>query len=135
VSPDGARRLLQALFAVLGATAIVTGTFSVLTGSGAQVEGAEAVPSVESELRFYAAFWIGYGAAALWVAPRVERETLAVRALAAILFIGGIGRAIAWIDAGQPHALYIVLLCLELLLPAVMLLGQRALANRERATG
>jgi hypothetical protein len=123
------KRLLQALVTALGVTAMVTGVFAVLTGPGAQVDGSEAAPSVESEYRFYAAFWIGYGAAALWVAPRVDREPVAVRALAVVLFAGGVARAIAWIASGRPHALFIVLLGLEFVIPVLVLVLQRQLAE------
>ncbi len=125
----GARRakaLLQALFAVLGVVGIAAGIFAVLTGPDGQFDGAPANPSVESEFRFFAAFWAAYGVASLWVAPRIEGEQLAVRALAAFLFAGGVARGIGWIAEGRPDALYVVLMGLELMIPiAVFLLLSR----------
>jgi hypothetical protein len=118
---------LRAILTLIGLTATLTGIFAVLTGSSGQVGGTQAAPSVESELRFFAAFWIAYGAAALYVAPRAVREIHAVRALALFLFLGGIARAIAWIADGRPNTLFIVLLALELLLPPSMLLLQRSI--------
>jgi Domain of unknown function (DUF4345) len=120
-------RLLRGLLTLIGLTATLTGIFAVLTGSSGQADGAQATPSVESELRFFAAFWIAYGAAALYVAPRVAREIHAVRALAVFLFLGGVARGIAWIADGRPQALFIVLLALELLLPPAILLLQRSM--------
>ena len=118
---------LRAIFVLIGLTATLTGIFVVLTGSSGQVDGAQAAPSVESELRFFAAFWIAYGAAALYVAPRAVREIHAVRALALFLFLGGIARAVAWIADGRPHPLFVILLALELLLPPLILLLQRSI--------
>lgn len=114
----------------LGVVAIVAGLFAVLTGTGGQLDGSAATPSVESEFRFFAVFWAAYGAAALWVAPRIERETAAVRALALFLFAGGLARVIASIASGRPHSFFIGLMLLELLLPFVMVLGQSRLRNR-----
>jgi hypothetical protein len=119
--------LLRALITLIGITAIVTGIFVVLTGSSGQVDGTQAAPSVESELRFFAAFWVAYGAAALYVAPRAVRDIHAVRALALFLFLGGVARGIAWIADGRPHTLFVVLLVLELLLPPSILLLQRSI--------
>ena len=118
---------LRAVLTLIGITAIVTAAFVILTGSSGQVDGSQAAPSVESELRFFAAFWLAYGAAALYVAPRAAREIHAVRALALFLFLGGVARGIAWIADGRPHALFIVLLAFELLLPPFILLLQRAI--------
>ena len=119
--------MLRGLLTLIGITAIATGAFAVLTGSSGQVDGSQAAPSVESELRFFAAFWIAYGAAALYVAPRAVREIHAVRALALFLFLGGVARGIAWIADGRPQALFVALLVLELLLPPVILLLQRSI--------
>jgi len=116
---------LRALVTLIGVTATLTGLFVVLLGSSGQVDGAQAVASVESELRFFAVFWIAYGAVALWVAPRVEREVHIVRALAFFLFLGGVARGIAWIADGRPHPLFVGLLVLELLIPVALLLLQR----------
>ena len=127
------KRLLQALFAALGVVPILTGLFAVLTGPGGQVDGEAVNASVESEFRFFASLWIAFGAVALWVAPRVDRETRVVRALALILFSAGLARAIAWIAAGTPHWSFLLLLCLELLLPPLILYLQAQLLRARAA--
>lgn len=127
-----AASLLRGLFTVMGAVVIATGVWSVLIGSDGQIGDAAATPDVETEFRFYAVFWIGFGAASLWIAPQVECRPGMVRALAALLFLGGIARGIAWVDEGRPHAFYIVLLALELLIPVAVLLLQRRMAGLQR---
>ena len=91
----------------------------------------EANASVESELRYFAAFWIAYGAIALRVVPHVASATTTVRALALFMFIGGLGRVLAWIDVGRPHALFIVLMGAELLLPGILVALQARIARRQ----
>jgi hypothetical protein len=117
-------RALSALLLVAGAVPIVTGVFTVLTGAGGIPGENETSASVESELRFFAVFWIAYGATVIWTAPRAARETTLVRALMAVLFLGGIARAIAWAAEGHPHGLFIVLMAIELLLPPAIVLWQ-----------
>jgi hypothetical protein len=129
VSFRSSKRLLQALFGALGVVSILTGLFAVLTGPGGQVDGEAVNASVESEFRFYASLWVAFGAAALWVAPRVDREAAVVRLLAVILFSAGLARTIAWIAAGTPHWSLLFLLGLELLLPPLILYLQAQLVR------
>jgi hypothetical protein len=133
MSFESRKRALRVLFTGLGVVPILTGLFAVFAGPGAQVDGESVNTSVESEYRFFAALWVAYGVAALWVAPRVDRETIAVRALALILFSAGIARAIAWIAAGRPHWSFLALLSLELLIPPLILHWHGALLRMRPA--
>lgn len=87
-------------------------------------------PSVESELRFYAAFYVAYGIVALRVAPRADRDILAVRALAGALFLAGLARACGWLAVGKPHGLQRGLLAIELAAPPLIIAWQAQLAER-----
>ena len=122
-------RLLSAFLYAGGAVPVLTGIYAVLTGSGGIPGENEAGASVESELRFYAVLWIAFGAALIWTAPRAARETKLVRALMAVLFAGGIARAIAWAAEGRPDGLFVVLLVLELAIPPLVVLWQRRVAR------
>lgn len=119
--------LLRAVFTVLGAVALVAGLVSVLGGPDAQIDGMGANPSVESEFRFYAWYWSAFGVACLWVARRVEREPTVVRGLALFLFAGGLTRIVSWVAEGRPHAVYLVLMALELTIPIMIVAAQRRL--------
>jgi hypothetical protein len=106
--------------------AVVAGAFAVLTGPEGQLGGEAVSASVESEYRFYAALWIGYGAAAWTLAPRVEREPAILTWLMAVLFAAGLARVVAWVAAGTPEAPFLVLMGLELGIPPALLLMRRA---------
>jgi hypothetical protein len=86
-------------------------------------------PSLESELRYYAAFYVAYGAFALHVAPRADRDTAAVRALAGALFLAGLARAGGWLAAGRPHGLQRGLLVVELAAPPLVVAWQGRVAH------
>jgi hypothetical protein len=120
---DGMRLFGRALCA-LSVVPIATGLYGVLTGSGGIEDGAASV-NVESELRFLYALWIAYGAAVLYVGLRAPDSREAVAALAAVLFATGVARAVAWIAEGRPDAPFVVLMVLELAIPAVLVLWQR----------
>ena len=132
MSPQRSRQLLQGLLVAVGVTPIATGIYAVLTGTDGIPGDAAASANIDSELRFFAAFWIAYGVAALRVAAQVERQTLAVRALALVLFAGGIARVVAWIASGRPDALFLVLLALELLIPPLMVSWQSRVARQRQ---
>ncbi len=73
------RRGLQILLTVIGVVACVAGTLSAFFGSYIQLDHGTVVPSVDSELRFYAAWYIFAGAALLHAAPRAEQAAFTIR--------------------------------------------------------
>jgi Domain of unknown function (DUF4345) len=101
------------------------------------IAGAKSLPgqgsanaAVESELRFYAAFYVAYGLAVLRVAPRADTDTHAVRALAGALLVAGLSRALGWLAVGRPHTLQRGLLVIELAAPPLITVWQARLASR-----
>ena len=120
-------RGLRAAFYVGGAVATSAGLHTIVAG-GRSLPGRElANPTLESELRFYAAFYVTYGLAALRVAPRADRDTAAVRALAGALFLAGLARAGGWLAVGKPPLLQRALLAIELAAPPAIVIGQAQL--------
>ena len=79
-----------------------------------------AAPNVDSELRFYAVFWIAYGAVLIHVARNFDKTSHLVPLLAALFFIGGIGRLLSLVLVGAPHQLFIILMIVELALPPML---------------
>jgi Domain of unknown function (DUF4345) len=123
-------RGLRVLWTILGVVAVVFGTVTVLTGGGL-VPGVVDLPaSVDSELRFYGAWYVGAGVVVLRSVRRIESEGRVVRAVCAILLLAALGRALSMIFVGRPHALYVVLLIIEVAIPVVVLPWQAVAARR-----
>jgi hypothetical protein len=120
----GTRTLRAALY-VGGLIATAAGGHTAIAGARSLPGEDLATPALESELRYYAAFYAAFGLATLRVASRAEPAPGAVRALAAVLFGGGVARAGGWIAAGRPHALQRALLAVELAAPPALLAWQR----------
>lgn len=120
---------LRAAFYVGGAVATAAGLHTVITGARSLPGQALANPSIESELRYYGAFYAAYGVAALSVAPRADNDATAVRGLAGALFGAGLARALAWRAAGKPHPAQRALLAIELAAPPVLVVWQARLAG------
>ncbi|MEA2466386.1 MAG: hypothetical protein QOJ57_512 [Thermoleophilaceae bacterium] len=129
VSRSFTSRALRTAFYGGGIVATTAGLHTAIAGAKSLPGQAPANPTLESELRFYAAFYVAYGLAALRVAPHADRDTNTVRALAGALFAAGLARAGGWLAAGKPHELQRALLAVELALPPLIVAGQERLAR------
>jgi hypothetical protein len=118
------RNALRAVHYAGGAVATAAGLHTVIAGARSLPGQSAANPSVESELRFYAAFYVAYGLAALRVAPRADRDATTVRALAGTLFLAGLARAGGWLGVGRPHGVQRALLAIELAAPPAIVVCQ-----------
>jgi hypothetical protein len=121
---------VRALFYIAGAVATVAGLHTAIAGARSIAGQGAANASVESELRFYAAFYVAYGLAVLRAAPRADDDAVAVRALAGALFLAGLARAGAWRAAGKPHPGQRALLAIELAGPPAVVGWQARRAAR-----
>jgi hypothetical protein len=115
------RRGLQVILMILGVVALVFGTLAVVAGTALIPDGGEAAPSVDSELRFYAAWYAAAGVVLLRVARRIETEGATIRAICALFFVGGCGRVLSIIAVGTPHPFFVTLMAVELAIPAVII--------------
>lgn len=80
---------------------------------------------MDSEDRFYAALFLGFGAAIVWCAGALEARRDVLHALLATFFAGGVARLISWAAMGQPAALFVGLGAVELILPPVLWVATR----------
>jgi hypothetical protein len=124
------RGALKGVFYVGGAVATAAGLHTIVAGAKSLPHQKPANPSVESELRFYAAFYVAYGVAALRTASRADRETANVRALAGALLLAGLARAGGWLAVGRPQRLQLALLFIELAAPPPIVAWQARVAAR-----
>ena len=120
MAPSVSRIALRATLYVGGGVATTAGLHTVIAGARSVPGEGRANPSLESELRFYGAFYAAYGLVALHVAPRADAETQTVRALAGTLLLAGLARAGGWLATGRPHSVQRGLLAIELAAPAAI---------------
>ena len=82
-------------------------------------------PNVDSELRFYAVFFVVFGILMVQSARHLERYSARIPFLLALFFAGGAARAISFFMVGPPHALFILLMGIELIAPPLLWLAWR----------
>jgi hypothetical protein len=128
---------LRLLLAVLGASAVLIALSILFTGAEATARfgersfealagpspapSAEWAPTMDSELRFYAALWGAYGLLLLLTARDYEGRASWVPWLATVFFAGGVGRVLSWVSVGAPHPFFLMLMATELIVPPVLI--------------
>lgn len=123
-------RALQVLLTTLGLVAIVFGAVTVLSGGALILDAGDVSASVDSELRFYAAWYVGLGVLLLWTVRRVESAGTTIRAVCAVLLLAAAGRVLSIIAVGTPHPLYLTLMAIEFAIPLVIVPWQAVVARR-----
>ena len=121
---------LVALLATLGVVATFEGTRGVVQGARQVVAGGPVSANVDSEYRFYSAWYAVLGVLLLGAARRPEHETRLVRACAGGFLLAGSGRLLSARTAGPPHPLQRALMAVELVLPAVLVPWQARVAGQ-----
>jgi hypothetical protein len=110
---------LKWLMLIMAAACVVIGAFHFALGVDSVPGEGGAGATVDNRERYYGAIFLGYGLAWFWVARRAPIPASAVRWLAGIFLLGGVGRALSVVVHGWPQWFQTVLMAVELLLPAV----------------
>lgn len=125
-----ARRLLAAFVAVFGAVCCTIALAHVVLGPAAIPGSVPVNATMDSEDRFYAMLFLGFGAAMIWCSRDLQKRSGTFRYLLLVFFLGGIARLVSVAAVGLPAPLFVMLGGTELLLPP--LLWFTHLATRER---
>jgi hypothetical protein len=111
---------------LIGVVAIVAGTVSVIFGASVIPARGEVSASVDSEMRFYAVWYVAAGVIALRSSRRIDASGAVIGGLALCFGAAGCARALSWAVVGRPHMTTIVLMAVELALALVLVLAARA---------
>jgi hypothetical protein len=126
------KRILQIVTAILALVPIATGVIGML-GLNDPIYAAMDLPKnalLDSNLRFFAGFWLGMGLAMMWLVPRIDSQTLLFRAIWIAIFIGGIGRLLSIFLIGPPPLPFIGFTALEIFGAPIFIAWQSSVANR-----
>lgn len=75
---------------------------------------------MDSEDRFYATLFLGFGLAHVWAAQDLAQRGSTVLAMQKVFFAGGVARIISAVSVGPPIPLFIFLGALELVIPPLV---------------
>jgi Domain of unknown function (DUF4345) len=122
-------RGLGALLAVLGSVATAEGLRGVAQGTRQVIDGGPVSPNVDSEYRFFSAWYAALGVLLISAARRPEREARVVRAAAGGFLVAACGRALSARTVGRPHQVQRALMAVEFALPAILVPWQARVAR------
>jgi hypothetical protein len=147
---NGVKAMLLALRILLGALGVsaifvsasmlalgAQETVAAVQGGGAMWHAsgpmdAAWLATMDSQVRFYAAFWGAYGVLLVIIVTNTEPHLNLIPWLAAVIFAGGVGRAISRLTVGAPYPSSTGLMVAELLAPLIMILLWWGVRRRRR---
>lgn len=110
-------RLFAALIALFGAICCLIALAHIAIGPAVIPGSLPVNATMDSEDRFYATLFLGFGAAIIWCSRDLAARSQAFGALLLLFFLTGIARIISALAVGLPGPLFILLGGLELVLP------------------
>ncbi len=96
------KRLLQFVILLAGCVPVAAGLLGAL--EGAAFMGGGLGPGGDSQFRYLSGLLLGIGLVFWGCIPSIGRRTETVRALAIVVVMGGLARAVGWISHGDPGA-------------------------------
>ncbi|MEV3988657.1 DUF4345 domain-containing protein [Streptomyces sp. NPDC049837] len=124
------RRAFRSVLVLLALFVLVTGALEIVVGPSLLPGSPDVSTTVDSNYRFFAGIWCALGIVLTIAARDPESHAPALRAVFGAVFLGGVARAVSYLDAGAPHAMHTAFIGVELILPPLMLLWY----SRVRAT-
>jgi hypothetical protein len=114
------RRILIFILTVGGLAAIGIALTHIAFGP-ASIPGSVPVnATMDSEDRFYATLFLGYGVAVMWCLRAIDRRAQIIRFLASLLFAGGVARVVSMLAVGPPNTLFQALTAVEFVVPVLI---------------
>jgi Domain of unknown function (DUF4345) len=111
------KRLLSIAAMIAGAICVAIALAHIILGPRAIVGGFFVNPTMDSEDRFYAVFFLFWGVAMIYCSRDLRARQGLFGALLFTFFLGGVARIISALTVGLPNTTFIFLGSLELGLP------------------
>lgn len=111
------RKVLEALVMVFGVVCILIACLHIVLGPSSIPGSVPVNATMDSEDRFYATLFLGFGAALIWCSRGLRAREGVFGALLLTFLLGGIARIVSVLAVGWPNPLFIFLGSLELILP------------------
>jgi hypothetical protein len=126
--------LLRTLVWIFGATCCVIALVHIAYGPSSIPGSVPVNATMDSEDRFYATLFLGFGAALIWSSKDLNGRQGMFHCLLAVFFLGGVSRTVSAYQVGLPNLLFQVLWAIELILPVIMYFWLKAVSTSHQDT-
>ncbi len=123
------KRLLQCAVIIAGFVPVLAGGAGVIMGAGMAGSDAILPVSVDSHFRYLSGLLLGIGLVFWSLVPRIEKHSAIFRALALIVFCGGLARFYAVFSVGMPDNAMLFGLAMELAVTPLLAVWQAKIAR------
>ncbi len=127
------KRLLQAIIVLACVVPLTAGPTGIWRGAAWMAHGPVS-PDLDSHFRYMSGIFTGVGVAFLSCVPAIETKGWRMRMLVAFVVLGGLARALSWVEVGPPDLGNRFGLGMELLVTPLLALWQWRLAHRWATT-
>ncbi len=110
---------LRFLIAIFGVICMGIALVHIAIGPSAIPGGVPVNATMDSEDRFYATLFLGFGAALIWCSRNLRARAGTLHFLLLIFFLGGCARIVSAVQVGPPNLFFQILWALELILPPI----------------
>ena len=111
---------LRVLIAIFGLTCMGIAFTHIAIGPSAIPGSIPVNATMDSEDRFYAALFLGFGAAMFWCSQQLKERGGVFKALLLVFFLGGVARIVSAAQVGLPNEIFQILWAMELILPPIL---------------
>ena len=112
--------ILKYVIFIFGITCIGISLLHILIGPSAIPGSVPVNATMDSEDRFYATLFLGFGAALTWCGQDLRNRGAVLKVLLFVFFLGGVARAISALQVGLPNTFFQLMWVLELTLPPLL---------------
>lgn len=127
------RGALARLIATFGIVCALIALAHIALGPSAIPGSVPVNATMDSEDRFYAALFLGFGVGLFWCSRDIIKRRGLLGALLLTFFLGGVARLISMVVVGLPATLFIALTVVELVLPIALWLAVRKFSSESTA--
>ena len=124
------QKTLSGFIMLFGAVCMIIALAHIAIGPAAIPGSVPVNPTMDSEDRFYATLFLGFGAALIWCGRDLARRRTAFGWLMLIFFLGGVARLVSAVQTGWPNAFFQAMTAIELFLPIILWIALRAASRR-----
>lgn len=123
------KRGLQITLGVFSLIPVIFAVLGFLHGAG-RLSPDGVAPGLDNQYRYFSGMYLVVSFLIWFIIPQIERHGRLLAIVSAAIFIGGLGRVVSIMTAGQPAQDQIVAMGIELVVPVIFVLWQRMVARR-----